>query len=202
MSKEKYCDSPSLIRSIVFTLGQENCLICKNNKLSFSAKKVQSLDEFLDTHKTLSYTACLSLLYNLENQNNFLIKNELCGIFCIELCDVLVIDDSKFIFINPKKLASVDSDRNMSFFYPFERKRKDFCSPEILALIKLPASVDINTFYYSLGALLVFCVSNINVSKSNVNLAENLILIRGTKLYWTILRLLYLEPKKRQFLYV
>lgn len=202
MSKEKYCDSPSLVRSIVFTLGEENCIIYKNNKISFSAKNVQSLEDFLETRKSLSYTECLSLLYNLEEQNDFLIKNESYSIFCIELRDVLVIDDSKFIFINSKKLASLDSDRNISFFSPFERKRKGFCSPEILALIKLPASVDINTFYFSLGALIVFCISNIIVSESNVNPVEHLILIRGTKLYWTILRLLHIEPKKRRFLYV
>jgi len=199
MSKEKYCDSPILIRSIVFALGQENCVIHKNNKISFSAKKIEPLDEFLAARKTLSYATCLSLLYNLEEQNDFLIKNEQCGIFCIELCDILVIDDSKFIFINPKKLASLDSEGNMNFFSPFERKKNIFCSPEILAINKLPSSVDINTFYYSLGALLVFCASNINISESNVN---PLILLKGTKLYWTILRLLHLEPKKRYFLYV
>lgn len=202
MSKEKHCDSPSLIRSIVFTLGQEKCIIYKNNKLSFSAKKVEPLDEFLAARKTLSYATCLSLLYNLEEQNDFLIKNELCGIFCIELCDVLVIDENQFIFINPKKLASLDSERNMSFFSPFERNRKGFYSPEILTISKLPSSVDVNTFYYSLGAFIVFCISNINITESNVNSEEHLALLKGTKLYWTILRLLHIEPKKRKFLYV
>lgn len=202
MLEEKHCDSPSLIRSIVFTLGQESCIIYKNNKLSFSAKRVESLDAFLAARKTLSYATCLSLLYNLEEQNDFLIKNERCGIFCIELGDVLVIDECQFIFINPKKLASLDSERNMSFFSPFERMRKGFFSPEILAINKLPSSVDINTFYYSLGALLVFSISNINISESNVNPEEHLALLKGTKLYWTILRLLQIEPKKRFFLYV
>ena len=188
----------SLIQSIAFSLGDENCIIHKNKKITFPAKNVQPLELFLlGKHKKFGYNLCLSLLYNLETQNDFLKKESFC-IFCIRLGDILVVDESKFIFINPKKTRPTDIDGKISFLSPFDKR--GFCSPEILAITSLPSSVDVNTFYYSLGALVIFCISNITEISDDIS--HYLKSIYGTKLYWTILRLLPIEPEKRSFLYV
>jgi len=198
-----------LLRSISFILGDENCSIYKR-KIIFTAKKVQTLEMHLmerekkTSKASLSYNSCLSLLYNLANQNSFLEKEKekKYSIFCIRLKDILVINDSNFIFVNPENIGPVDAAGQITFLSPFSRH--GFCSPEILLLDFLPCKLGVETFYYSLGALAVFCISNVNVSETSfeINLSSVLKQIFGTKLYWTILRLLHVEPKKRTFLFV
>jgi hypothetical protein len=209
-------DYPHLLRSISFILGDENCSIYNKRKITFTAKKVQTLEMHLTEREkktskaSLSYNSCLSLLYNLANQNSFLEKEKekekekKYSIFCIRLKDILVINDSNFIFVNPENIGPVDAAGQITFLSPFSRR--GFCSPEILLLDFLPCKLGVETFYYSLGALAVFCVANVNVSElcseSKIDLSSVLKQIFGTKLYWTILRLLHVEPKKRIFLFV
>lgn len=189
------------IRSIVLVLGEERCSIYKNQKITFTAKKVQPFELFLlEKYKKFDYNLCLSLLYNLEIQNNFLKKESSC-IFSISLNDILVVDDKEFIFTNPKKIKPADSSGTISFLSPFDRS--GFCSPEILKITALPSSINVNTFYYSLGALLIFCISNVHIqTHESADFYFFLKPIYGTKLYWMILRLLHWEPGKRCFLYV
>lgn len=192
---------PILIRSIAYALSNNNCSIYKNQKITFTAKKVQPLELFLlEKQKKFDYNLCLSLLYNLEIQNNFLKKEDSC-IFGISLNDIFVVDDKEFIFTNPKKIKSADSSGTISFLSPFDRS--GFCSPEILKITALPSSINVNTFYYSLGALLIFCISNVHIqTHESADFLFFLKPIYGTKLYWMILRLLCGEPEKRCFLYV
>ena len=199
-----------LLRSISFILGDENCSIYNKRKITFTAKKVQTLEMHLmerekkTTKASLPYNSCLSLLYNIANQNSFLEKEKekKYSIFCMRLKDILVVNDSSFIFVNPENIGPVDASGQITFFSPFSRH--GFCSPEILLLDFLPCKLEVETFYYSLGALAVFCISNVNVSeyRSKIDLSGVLKQIFGTKLYWTILRLLHVEPKKRIFLFV
>ena len=156
------------------------------------------------TKASLPYNSCLSLLYNIANQNSFLEKEKekKYSIFCMRLKDILVVNDSSFIFVNPENIGPVDASGQITFFSPFSRH--GFCSPEFLSVNSLPCKLEVETFYYSLGALAVFCISNVNVSeyRSKIDLSGVLKQIFGTKLYWTILRLLHVEPKKRIFLFV
>ena len=198
--------------------------------MTFSAKKVQTLElHLMEREKkmgssTLSYTSCLFLLSFIDKQNDFLIKNR-SSIFCIRIKDILVINDSIFIFINPGNIKPIDETGNITFLSPFPRR--GFCSPEISAIKSLPCKIDKVTYYYSLGALLVFCITNKNVceicgldSDSDLNSASGLNFIidentgvykhiiqylkpiSHTKLYWTILRLLPIELNKRKAIFV
>ena len=191
-------DCDSLRRSIIFLL-KEKCAVQSNNQLKFLASKVCTLEKYLSEHNTFAMDLCLPLLFNLEAQNNFLLENESCCIFCIHLKDILVLDDSIFVFVNPSYVKSLDCNGILSFKSPFSRT--GFCSPEILALKQIPASVSKKTFYYSLGALLIYCITKCNFYTGGVDL-ECLNSIRKTKLYWTILRLVCVDPLKRRFLYV
>lgn len=188
------CDS--LRKSICFLLG-EKCKI-QNNRLQLLVKKVETLENYLSKHKKLSTDLGLPLLFNLENQNQFLQSNESCCIFCISIKDVLVLDDSIFIFINSNHVKPIDCNGILSFYSPFSRR--EFCSPEILELQQIPCSVTKKTFYYSLGALLIFCITGNNPGAQDC--LEHLNSIKKSKLYWTISRLVCLEPSKRSFLYV
>ena len=194
--------------------------------ISFSAKKVQTLElHLMEREKnmglpTLSYNPSLALLSTIDNQNDFLVKNGL-SIFCIRLKDILVINDSIFIFINPENITPVDVMGKISFLSPFSRR--GFCSPEILAIQSLPCKINKATYYYSLGALLTFCITNKNICEicelnsdldsdlnfvvdENTGIYKHIIQylkpISHTKLYWTILRLLPINPDKRRAIFV
>ena len=66
-----------LLRSISFILGDENCSIYNKRKITFTAKKVQTLEIYLmerekkTSKASLTYNSCLSLLYNLANPLSF-----------------------------------------------------------------------------------------------------------------------------------
>lgn len=192
------------IQSIMAVLGDERCRVAGKKTLSFTARTVQPFELFLlEKQKKVdfSYNLCLHLLYCLEEQNKYLLKKESACIYCIKVEDILVIDNNTFIIVTPKRVRKIDETKQIVFLAPFERT--GFCSPELLLLDKLPCHVTVKTFYYSLGALLVFCISNVHLHLYDSSKMDLLLKpIHGTKLYWLLLRLLHVDAKKRQFLYV
>lgn len=194
-------DCEQLIRSIYSMLGEKKCTIEKHwQKIIVRGKKIETLDIFLKEREkmVLSYNCCLNMLHDLEEQNQSLLKESLC-IFCIRSEDILVIDGGKFVFANSDYVKKVDSRGKIQFFSPF--RRDGFFSPEIGGIAVLPSSVDWKTFYYSLGALIVFCISGKHIEDKTL-LADSLKNIEKTKLYWAIFRLVELDLKKRCFLYI
>jgi len=213
------------LRSIAAVIGDENCNLPNNRKIVFRAQKVQPLEFYLlecesmsetggvPMGRGMSYQPCLWFLYNLYNQNEYLM-NEDMSIFCMRIKDILVINNSIFVFINCKNVANIDIHTDtISFTTPFSRF--GFCAPEIMAVSALPAIVDSRCFLYSLAALLVFCITRVNICElttENTRIVENLgvysvILphlktLVGTKLHWCILRMLKVVPRKRRFLYL
>jgi len=173
-------------------------------KIIVRGNKVQTLDIFLKEREKscgksiLTYDHCLKLLHDLEYQNQSLLKESYC-IFCIRIEDILVIDGEKFVFVNSDYVKKVDSSGKILFFSPF--RRVGVFSPELAAIDVLPSSVEWKTFYYSLGLLIAFCVSGKHVEDKSL-LVDSLKHIEKTKLYWSIFRLVAVDPEKRHFLYV
>jgi len=186
-------DSVELIKSIRFLLGNEKCIVEENEKKIIIRGNIQQLDIFLKEKKFLSYNNCLNMLFDLEKQNRLLLKHSLC-IFCIRTEDILIVDGEKFVFVNSCHLKKVDSNGKITFFSPFSRL--GFFSPELSSISILPSTVSWKTFYYSLGLLIMSCVSE------KKNLIESLKHVEKTKLYWAILRLTALDCEKRCFLYI
>jgi hypothetical protein len=197
-------EHPGFIQSIMAVLGEERCRVAGKKAISFTARTVQPFELFLlEKQKKVgfSYNLCLHLLYCLEEQNKYLLKKESACMYSIRIEDILVIDDNTFVIISPKRVRKLDETKQIVFLAPFERT--GFCSPELLLLDKLPSRVTVKTFYYSLGALLVFCISNVHLHLYDSSKMDLLLKpIYGTKLYWLILRLVHVESGKRQFLYV
>jgi hypothetical protein len=198
-------DCEQLIRSIYSVLGEKRCSIEEDGKkIIVRWKKVQTLDNFLKEREkncgksVVSYDDCLKMLHDLEEQNQRLIRESWC-IFCIRCEDILVIDGEKFVFANSDYVKQMDSRGKIQFFSPF--RRVGFFSPEIGGIAVLPSSVDWKIFYYSLGLLIVFCVSGKRIEDKSL-LVDSLKHIEKTKLYWAILRLVEQDVEMRRFLYV
>ena len=81
----------------------------------------------------------------------------------------------------------------MTFYSPI--KLPYFYNPELLELTTLPASIHYKSSYYSLGALLIFCLLNTyllvgNDPMNDKDIERVLTPYKGTKIYWFVKRCL------------
>ena len=135
--------------------------------ISFYASSVVKLKDWLLAcgscgPNRMSYNSAIHLIYSLSKQQKYLENNKL-GFVCFNIEDIVVIDDSTFICVNPSlceeilRLRPQASSGVMTLCRPFNRAHC-FCSPELLRMDSLPASVHYKTSYYSLGLLAIFCL--------------------------------------------
>jgi hypothetical protein len=134
----------------------------------------------------VDYYMTLNIICDLYKQNTFLNKYGY-GFYCINLDDIIIIDKSIFICTNPDVIRESRNGQLM-FYSPFIRASgQGFYSPEIMNLNLLPAKISHKCFYYSLGALAVYCL--VGEKLGNSDASELLKSISQTKLYWLILKL-------------
>lgn len=176
------------------------------NKVIYLNKQREKEQNELNNKKILNYHETLIMIHDLNKQNDFLINQYSCGFFCIDLNNILVIDSSIFISIQPKFIRKINLN-NFVFQYPFFRSDSNtFFSPEIIALNSIPANIPYECFYYSLGSLCIYCLFGIKIPCSDftvhdVDIKQILKPIYQTKLYWTILKAIDFDVEKRTLLY-
>jgi serine/threonine protein kinase len=146
----------------------------------------------------------MSMIYCLNKQHLFLSKKHNCGLFYLDLKDIVVIDSSIFVCINPMAITNITSVGDFSFYSPFSRNSKTaFFSPELLALDKIPSAVDCKCFYYSLGALAIYCLFGKHIKGLDSDEIQKLLIpIYQTKLYWMLLKALEYNYERRSFIYI
>ena len=205
------------LRSIVSPMLLDGASMNDSFKtIDFYADSVISLQK---AHKNMSYNTVIHLIWYLSKQQEFLKKNGY-GFYCLHLKDILVIDDCKFICMNPDNVNIIHNEsesESFTFYSPFNRD--GFMSPEILEINSIPATISYRCFYYSLGALGIHCLFGINISDygklvergpTNIDpshLVYNKILdiltpIKNTKLYWFFLKSLCVDHEKRSILFI
>ena len=87
-----------------------------------------------------------------------------------------------------------------NFYNPIEQPY--FSNPELNELTKLPARLDYRSSYYSLGALILFCSTNIYIFAELKEINEILFPINYTKLYWFLRRCFHEPCNKRILLFI
>ena len=182
--------------------------------LSFEATDVMTLREYLkrNDHTTEMYVA-LRLAHDLGRQMQALISDG-HGIACFSPDDVVIIthrasdafthngldvssrDDPQFLFLNDRLIFEVDeSDGTLLIDHPLDT-RTAFLSPEMLTQPPLVQRVHFKAAYYSAARLIIYFLLNTDTN------AEDLRPIKGTKLYWFLLRCLNITPSERSYIYV
>uniref|UniRef100_A0A6C0K206 Protein kinase domain-containing protein n=1 Tax=viral metagenome TaxID=1070528 RepID=A0A6C0K206_9ZZZZ len=147
----------------------------------------------------VDYCTTLKIICDLYKQSMFLGKYGY-GFYCIDLNDIIVIDKSIFICTNPCVVKECRNGQLM-FFSPFNHTAEHgFYSPEILELQSIPAKVSHKCFYYSLGALAIYCLVGEKLGNSDAALL--LKPISQTKLYWLILKLVESDCERRSALII
>jgi hypothetical protein len=175
---------------------------------TFYANSITSLETLLREKKLLSYNKTLHFLFYLSKQQTFLEK-KLSTFYNLSPKDILVIDESKFICINPLTVEQYTTNHETILFNkPFPRN--EFSSPEMNAINSLPCQLSFKTGYYSLGALAFFCLTGDTITDKSIHpiynvsnqVASRLHCIEYTKLYWVLLKSLCQDPTNRTLIFI
>jgi hypothetical protein len=171
------------------------------SSIFFSAESVFPFKQYLLEHNK-KYIHSIKIIDELTKQI-FYLKKMGYGFYGFDINDILVIDDI-FIFCSAEHLLPIVDD-NIIFYSPI--KTPYFSSPEILELTTLPSEINYKCSYYSLGALVVFCLLNKyllvgNEIKSLEEVEVILSPLYNTKIYWFIKRCLEENVDKRVLLLI
>ena len=172
------------------------------HSIKFTAETVTLLTPKIAKTYTKQMIKCLIKQLEYFYNNNL-------AFYGFDLDDIIVINDTHFLIVNNKYITTLNEERKIIFYSPFSKPY--FSSPELMELKCLPAKVDYNTCYYSLGALIVYfrgiTLSSFNPSFNpfldldlDLNLDKESIFY--TKLYWFLKRCLNDNPKKRTLLFL
>ena len=158
--------------------------------LFFNAESVHSLQQYLNLYDCkLPYTKCIGLADYMTTQINYLQKSGY-GYYGFDIDDIIVIDKHIFAVVNTTYLMQ-HINNTFCFYAPINYPY--FSSPELLKIQTLPSEINYNTCYYSLGALIAYCLFN-TLEKRDIEL------IHDTKLYWFFKRCF--ETKTRSLLLI
>jgi len=199
------------------------------DKASFEADDVLTLLDYLKRchHATELYVA-LHLVHDLGRQMEALFT-EGRGIACIGINDIVVIThrasdafthkdadtstlgdsrlDPQFLFLNDRMIFEVDeSDGSLLIDRALNKDETSFMSPELLETLKHkakpPMHVHFKTAYYSVAQLVVYFLLDVKHIPDDDDDLEYMQPIKGTKLYWFLLRCLNHSPPERKYIYV
>jgi hypothetical protein len=189
----------------------------ENDKISFECLSIQSFKEYLihNDFTKLPYEEVIKFIYDigiliksLEKYNNF--------IFCFSLKDIIVVNNSIFLFINTNKIVNKSNRSNyIQLNYPISTEKElQFISNKI-NIDSLPFNCHYSYSYYNLGLMIVYLLSgqmyesesckennnNLNMSFKKKN-DELLLPYIGTKLHFFLMRCLSDNSNDRRFLYI
>ena len=153
------------------------------SKLYFCANKVQTLTDYLLQNK-FSFDSAINMIQSLTAQQLFL-EDLQYTFFSLFIEDIIVIDEK--IFINTLPNIKQIQTNSIQFNSPFIRN--EFISPEMKNIDSLPAIISYKTIYFSLGALIYYC------------LKKDYSTFYGTKLYWFLLKNSNIDINKRNLIF-
>jgi len=166
--------------------------------ITLKAKSVMTLNEFISFNEGLSYEEVEQLILHIGLQMMVLEKYDK-GIFFLNLEDIIVIDHTFFLLGNLDHVLRRYKQEQLLLSFPmiFTKADEKFLAPELnKGLIHtLPFYASITVGYYSLAKLCIYCL---DLGK---DLDYNLDPIKGSKMYFFLLRCLQVEPKDRYYLY-
>jgi hypothetical protein len=166
--------------------------------ISFTAETVKPLSIFLKKGK-LTNQETIKMIHDLSKQIAYLETN-LLAFYGYELDDILVINEDTFFIVSIKCLKKIDKTRCIYFYNPIDIPY--FSNPELNELTNLPAKIDYRSSYYSLGALILFCSTNIYIFSELKEIDTILLPIYYTKWYWFLRRCFLKDCKQRILLFI
>jgi len=187
-----------IFNSIITTKLINYCTIVKQNSTKTICLKASSFESFDDFKKKyyiqnnssnqLPYNVLLKIIYSLSTQIHYLLKNESKCFYKLDISNIFVINENKFIYLSYEDLKDV-KENNIHIYTPII-KTSGFLSPELKNVTSIPIIVNYKTIFYSLGLFILNSINNETIS------------IEDTKLYYFLMRCLCKDPENRFLLYV
>ena len=209
----------SLLNSIIKTNIINGTTITEDYKsITFQALSVKTLPQYLlylkntQSNNTLDTPKTLKMIYYLSTQLKYLINNENKCFYRYNPDNILVIDESKFVYLSIEDLLKIEPETEnieINTVISFDW----FVSPEILKITSIPETVHYKTIYYSLGALIIYSLYSINIldirndhieedQEDQIDQIDQIIVtIKGTKLYYFLKRCLNETIENRTLIY-
>lgn len=175
------------------------------NVTIFSAETIETLSDYLDKSPDgkMNYLDAIRLIHSITKQINYLYENNF-SFYGFDLDDIIVINNSLFFVASSNYLLPTMDKTNILFYTPINMPY--FSNPELFKVNSLPYEIHYKSSYYSLGALVIYCLLNIyllvgNEIKSDRELEMILSPIKPTKMYWFLKRTLNSMCEKRILLF-
>ena len=163
------------------------------------AESVQTLPQFLQKRNHyLHYEDAINFLYDIGNQLQAL-EGFYMAVPYLELHEIIVVNDKHFFFMNAEKVLSIERDQ-IAITVP--HKQSHFFSPEFKSIAGIPANISAKSGYYSLGAMIAYCLTKQFIGDEPEHYKTVLESIYTTKLFWALERLLEVNPENRFYLII
>lgn len=167
-----------------------------NNSIMLMADNVESLDKYLKKNDNkLEYNKVEKLLKDLIIVIDSLNKYGLMFVN-LDINDIIVIDESIFMFINYNNIYKVTDDNSISIEDILTSSR--FNNKNEFVQESIPYLINIKTIYYNIGNLIFYCLFNKLYDNNKLSIYP----IYYTKLYWFLERCLENDINNRVFLFV
>ena len=184
--------SEILMKSFSYSLTDMTCSLNMTN-ITFEADNVMLIKD----HPIFTYISILKLIKSLSKQLGVLLTYNY-SFSQYDADNIIVINNNEYLYISKEHFVPCDpTTNNITISLPF--KKTNLSSPELLEIETLPCQVTMKTIYYSLTALILHYL--FNVQTYDENLMDVLMPIKETKLYWFILRGLKKNSKERYLLF-
>jgi hypothetical protein len=152
--------------------------------LYFTAETIETIDK----KDKISAAKCIKMIDTLTQQIKYLEQINY-AFYGHNVSDILVINDDIFININANTLLPI-TNNSITFLYPF--KKPYFLNPEISMITSLPSKIHFKSGYYSLAALIIYCLLNEDIQENKDKKEEEVLKpIFYTKIYWFLKRCLH-----------
>lgn len=136
-----------------------------------------------------------NLLRSLYQQLDFF-RERNYSISFMDVSDIMVINNDKFLFCNADKLLDIKNEKIL--ITQIYDKTNIFLPPEFITNDTIPFSVDYSSFYYSLGIMVLHCLQQ--KDKKLYSFEEILDYYKEYNFYFTISQCLNINPSKRKFI--
>jgi hypothetical protein len=167
----------------------------ETSSIYFCAENVTPLKDLIKNN-SLSHNKCIKLIYDLTNQILYL-KKLGYSFYGFDINDILVVDEL-FMFCSAEYVLPLVNEL-IIFYSPI--KQAYFSNPELYNLTSLPSEISYKCCYYSLGTLVIYCLLNAYINRSE-QIEKVIEPVYNTKIYWFIKRCLDSDINKRELLLI
>jgi hypothetical protein len=170
-------------------------------KYQLDCDSIQTLGQFRSKKSgLLEYNNVLNCCLMVGDQMNYFLKEGVISPY-IDIDNIIVINDSLFAYMNTD-FVDVIEDIYIEIGELYEKNM--LMGHELYNLKSLPGRIHVNDWIFSLGLLGIYLLTNNTdlQNKTHEKYSQMIEMIQDTKLYFMLLRCVYMNVNVRRYLYI